>query len=181
MLVGVLHFRESEIIRSVIVALLLATLPAVVRAGTIERYKAPGPGPALILQGVSVPAGTELLFLSGQVASPIDPAKPLTPAATAADLGDTKTQTISVLTKIKAALVAHGYAMSDVIKLTVFVVGDPNLGGKMGFAGMNEGFKQFFGTPENPNTVARSAVQVAALAGPAFLVEIEATAAKAKP
>ena len=41
-----------------------------------------------------------------------------------------------------------------------------------------EGFKMFFGTPENPGTVARSTIQVAALAGPAFLVEIEATAAK---
>ncbi len=38
--------------------------------------------------------------------------------------------------------------------------------------------KQFFGTAENPGTVARSTIQVAALAGPAFLVEIEATAAK---
>lgn len=48
----------------------------------------------------------------------------------------------------------------------------------MDFAGMNDGFKQFFGTADNPATVARSTVQVAALAGPAFLVEIEATAAK---
>ncbi|MFN3436052.1 MAG: Rid family hydrolase, partial [Sphingomonas sp.] len=84
----------------------------------------------------------------------------------------------SVLNKIKAILHQHGYAMGDVIKLTVFVAGDPKLGGKMDFAGMNEGFKQFFGTPENPGTVARSTVQVAALAGPAYLVEIEATAAK---
>ena len=67
---------------------------------------------------------------------------------------------------------------SDIIKLTVFVAGDPKLGGKMDFAGMNDAFKMYFGTAENPNTVARSTVQVAALAGPAFLVEIEATAAK---
>lgn len=36
----------------------------------------------------------------------------------------------------------------------------------------------FFGTRENPNSVARSTVQVTALASPAFLVEIEAIAAK---
>lgn len=83
-----------------------------------------------------------------------------------------------MLNKIKGILKEHGYAMSDVIKLTVFVAGDPKLGGKMDFAGMNDGFKQFFGTADNPGTVARSTVQVAALAGPAFLVEIEATAAK---
>ena len=135
--------------------------------------------PGLILQGVTVPAGAKMLYLSGQLAAPIDPASKTPPAQlTIADFGDTKTQTISVFTKIKTILAAQGYAMRDIIKLTVFVAGDPKLGGKMDFAGMNDAFKMFFGTPENPNTVARSTVQVAALAGPAFLVEIEATAAK---
>lgn len=159
-----------------VLSLSILTTPA--SAAGIDRFKAPGPGPALILQGVSVPAGSAMFYLSGQVASPVDPKVPLSPSVTMEQLGDTKTQTISVLTKIKTALAAHGYTMSDVIKLTVFVAADPKLG-KMDFAGMNEGFKQFFGTADNPNTVARSAVQVAALAGPAFLVEIEATAAKA--
>lgn len=68
--------------------------------------------------------------------------------------------------------------MSDVVKLTVFVVGDPKLDGKMDFAGFNAGYREFFGTAANPNLVARSTVQVAALAGPNFLIEIEATAAK---
>jgi 2-iminobutanoate/2-iminopropanoate deaminase len=160
-------------------ALVLAALGTPVSAAGIERFKSPTPGPSLILQGVSVPAGSDMLFLSGQLASPIDPKVSMSASVTMEQLGDTKTQTISTLAKIKAALEAHGYKMSDVIKLTVFVAADPKLG-KMDFAGMNEGFKQFFGTAENPNTVARSAFQVAALAGPAFLVEIEATAAKAK-
>ena len=60
----------------------------------------------------------------------------------------------------------------------MFVAGDPKLGGKMDFAGMNDGFKTVFGTAETPATVARSTIQVAALAGPSFLVEIEATAAR---
>ncbi len=55
---------------------------------------------------------------------------------------------------------------------------DPKLGGKMDFAGFNAGYKEFFGTAENPNLVARSTVQVAGLAGPNFLIEIEAIAAK---
>ena len=139
--------------------------------------------PGLILQGVTVMPGATMLFLSGMLASPVDPANAKLPQAqmmklTMADYGDTKTQTISALAKIKASLAAHGFAMSDVIKLTVFVAGDPKLGGKMDFAGMNEGFKTAFGTTDNPGTVARSTVQVAALAGPSFLVEIEATAAK---
>jgi 2-iminobutanoate/2-iminopropanoate deaminase len=150
-------------------------LTTVADADVIKHANTP---PGLILQGVTVTPGTEMLYLSGQVASPIDPAKPMSPALTMADFGDTKTQTISVLGKIKKILASHGYTMADVVKLTVFVAA-PQTGGKMDFAGMNEGFKTFFGTPENPGTVARSTVQVAALAGPAYLVEIEATAAKA--
>lgn len=150
--------------------------PATAAPGAIVRDT--GPTPGLILRGVKVPAGAETLYLSGQLASPVDPAKPVSTPPAIADFGDTKTQTISVFNKIKALLAEHGYAMSDIIKLTVFVAGDPALGGKMDFAGMNEGFKTFFGTAENPNTVARSTIQVAALAGPAFLVEIEATAVK---
>ncbi len=111
-----------------------------------------------------------MLFLSGQVASPLDPAKTTSPAKmmamTPADYGDTKTQTISTLGKIKAALAEHGYTMADIVKVTVFVAGDAAQGGHMDFDGMNAGFKQFFGTPDNPGTVARSTVQVAALAGP---------------
>ncbi len=149
---------------------------AATKSAVIRHANTP---PGLILQGVTVPAGATTLYLSGQLAAQVDPSKKIAPAdLTIADFGDTKTQTISVFTKIKTILAAQGYAMSDIIKLTVFVAGDPKLGGKMDFAGMNDAFKMFFGTPENPNTVARSTVQVAALAGPAFLVEIEATAAK---
>ncbi len=154
------------------------TMPgaAAAKSGVVRHANTP---PGLILQGVTVPAGATTLYLSGQLAAQIDPTRKIAPAdLTIADFGDTKTQTISVFTKIKAILAARGFAMRDIIKLTVFVAGDPKLGGRMDFAGMNDAFKMFFGTAENPNTVARSTVQVAALAGPAFLVEIEATAAK---
>ena len=132
------------------------------------------PPPAIILGGVIIPPGSEIFMLSGQLANPIDPAKTDSIEA----FGDTKTQTISVFNKINAALIKQGYTMSDVVKLTVFVTGDPKLGGKMDFAGFNAGYKLFFGTAENPNLVARSTVQVAALAGPNFLIEIEAIAVK---
>lgn len=132
---------------------------------------------ALILDGADVKAGTDLFYLSGQLASPIDPAKTFADVKSIEDLGDTKTQTASALKLIKEILASRGYAMSDVIKLTLFVVADPKLG-KMDFAGVNEGFKQFFKTTENPVTVARSTFQVSALAGPYFLIEIEAIAAK---
>ena len=140
----------------------------------ITRHQTATPG--MILQGVTVPAGAETLYLSGQLADPIDPTKR---PDSVDSLGDTKTQTISTLNKIKGILAARGYAMSDVIKMTVFVTADPKrTDGKMDFAGMNEGFRMFFNSADNPNTVARSTVQVAALAGPYYLVEIEVTAAK---
>lgn len=134
---------------------------------------------ALILDAADVKAGTDMIFLSGQLASPVDTAKTFADVKSVEDLGDTRTQTISVLTKIKGILESRGYTMADLIKLTLFVAADPKLG-HMDFAGANEGFKQFFKTAENPTTVARSTFQVAALAGPYFLIEIEATAAKKK-
>lgn len=148
-------------------------------ASAQEVVRLKGAGAAIILQGVKVPPGYETFYLSGQLPNPVDPAKAGQQDLTIADYGDTKTQTMSTLAKIKSILEAQGYAMSDVIKLTVFLAGDPKLDGKMDFAGMNEAFRTFFGSTDNPNTVARSTVQVAALAGPAFLVEIEATAVKA--
>lgn len=148
--------------------------PAMAQSATQAIVRHTNPPPAIILGGVTIPPGAEIVMLSGQLASPIDPAKTDSIEA----YGDTKTQTVSTFIKIKTALEKLGYSMSDVIKLTVFVTGDPKLGGKMDFAGFNAGYKEFFGTPENPNLVARSTVQVAGLAGPNFLIEIEAIAAK---
>ena len=68
--------------------------------------------------------------------------------------------------------------MGDVVKMHAFLVGDPATGGKLDFAGFMKGYTQFFGTPEQPNLPVRSAVQVAALAGPGMLVEIEVTAVR---
>jgi len=65
-----------------------------------------------------------------------------------------------------------------VVMMHVFLVGDPANGGKMDFAGMMTGYTQFFGTREQPNKPARSAVQVAGLAAPGALVEIEVIAVR---
>ncbi|HEX7872357.1 MAG TPA: RidA family protein [Sphingobium sp.] len=141
--------------------------------GIVKHKGAPG---SPILTGVSVPAGSNLLILSGQVPA-ADPAKP---AGSPDAFGDTKTQAISTFRKIDTLLKAQGYGLGDVVKLTVFLVGDPKLGGKLDFKGFGEAYGQFFGTAEQPQLSARSVVQVVALANPAFLVEIEATAAKAR-
>ena len=69
--------------------------------------------------------------------------------------------------------------MRDVVKMQAFLAADPKTG-KMDFAGFNAGFKQFFGSADNPDTVARSTFQVANLVAPMLLVELEVTAVKAK-
>jgi enamine deaminase RidA (YjgF/YER057c/UK114 family) len=68
--------------------------------------------------------------------------------------------------------------MGDIVKMTVFMVADPAKDGKLNFAGMMAGYTKFFGTKDQPNKPARSAVQVAALVVPGPLLEIEVIAAK---
>jgi enamine deaminase RidA (YjgF/YER057c/UK114 family) len=92
--------------------------------------------------------------------------------------GDTKTQTVGVLKEIDKILKTAGIGMGDVVKMQVFLVGDPAKGDRMDFAGFMEGYRKFFGTPEQPNLPARSAMQVAGLVNPGWLVEIEVTAVK---
>ena len=158
-------------------AALAVSAPLIVTAGAqvieIKRVKAATPSP--ILAGVFVPAGTNLFYLSGQVPLVADKTKP---SESIEAYGDTKTQATSVFNKIKGLLADQGLGLGDVVKLTVYLVGDPKNNGKLDFKGFSEAYGQFFGTTAQPNIVARTTVQVAALANPGFLVEIEATAAK---
>ncbi len=149
-------------------ALALALTATGAHAQGIERTGNPT---GVIASTVSVPATARFVYLSGSTASPVDPAKP-------DEFGDTRAQTLNILTKMKATLEGMGLTMGDVVKVNVFLVGVPEREGRMDSPAMNEVFKTFFGTPEQPNKPARSTVQVAALGRPTTLVEIEAIAAK---
>lgn len=70
--------------------------------------------------------------------------------------------------------------MKDVVKMTVFLAGDPAKEGKLDFPGLQASYTKFFGTPSQPNKPARSAVQVAALAAPWALLEVEVIAVRSK-
>jgi enamine deaminase RidA (YjgF/YER057c/UK114 family) len=120
----------------------------------------------------------DTLYLSGQLASPVTPADEA--KGTAAVYGDTKTQAMSALNKIQGLLKEQSLDMKDVVKMTVFMAGDPDKGNKLDFAGLQAAYTQFFGTKEQPNKPARSAMQVAALAAPWALIEIEVIAVKSK-
>ena len=158
---------------ALLTALFVATAaPAI--ASDVVRHKIPG-SDFPISAAVEVPAGKTLVFLSGVVPPVADAGAP---KGSLQAYGDTKTQTIGVLTSIEKQLKGMGLSLGDVVKMQVFLVGDPAKGGKMDFAGFMAGYTQFFGTKEQPNLPSRSAMQVAALAAPGFLVEIEVTAVR---
>jgi len=134
-------------------------------------------GPAAQKFANAIWAG-DTLYVAGQMASPATPADKAT--GTPAAYGDTKTQTLSALKNIETILKAQGLTMADVVQMDVFLAGDPAKDGKMDFAGMNEAYSTYFGTADQPNKPVRSAMQVAGLATPWGLVEIQVVAVKSK-
>ncbi|MFK7863781.1 MAG: RidA family protein [Pseudohongiellaceae bacterium] len=140
----------------------------------VERYPLPNGSTFPIAQAVEVKSGN-IVFLSGATPAPADADAGV---GNPAYYGDTKTQTISVLNRIKQNLEGMGLDMGDVIKLQVFLVGDPENEGNMDFSGFMEGYTQFFGTQDQPNLPSRSAFQIASLVAPLMFVEIEATAVR---
>ena len=152
-----------------VAALAVLALSADAGATDIVRYPLPGGSKFPIASAVSVPADYEIVFHSGITA---DPANPKAQAGTPEYWGNTKTQTISLFKKMQGSLKAMGLTFADVVKMNVFLVADPATG-KMDFSGFMEGYTQFFGTKEQPNLPARSAVQVGGLAAAGALVEIE--------
>jgi enamine deaminase RidA (YjgF/YER057c/UK114 family) len=120
----------------------------------------------------------DTLYVAGQMASPITPADPA--KGTAAVYGDTEAQATSALKTIETILKGQGLTMADVVEMQVFAAGDPAKDGKMDFAGINAAYGKFFGTADQPNKPVRAAMQVAALATPWGLVEIQVIAVKSK-
>ena len=144
----------------------LAAPPPVVRTGAPT---------APIAATVEVPGGLDIIYLSGMLPPVADPnAPPGTPAA----YGDTTTQTVNLFKHMQDVLKEKGLTLGDVVMMRIYMVGDPAKDGHMDFAGMMAGYKQFFGTPEQPNKPARSTVQVAGLAAPGPAMEIEVTVAR---
>jgi len=156
------------------VLLLVATSTPAAAHDIVRRANSGFP----IASSVTVPAGAELVYLSGMLA---DAADTSAPAGSIERLGDTAAQTKSVLGKIARELDAVGLTMSDVVKMNVFLVGDPRKGGGMDFEGLMHGYLQHFGTASQENVPARTTVQVAGLPIPGALVEIEVIAARAAP
>jgi enamine deaminase RidA (YjgF/YER057c/UK114 family) len=171
------NYRRTVIL-SASVMLLVSAAAAVFAADSqkVVRLPLPDGNDFPISSAVTVKAGVDTYFLSGALAPVINKDAP---KGSVAAYGDTETQTVGALTAIKGTLARLGLTMGDVVKMTVFLVGDPAKDNKMDFAGFMVGYKQFFATAEQPNKPARSAFQIAALAVPGALIEIEVVAAKA--
>jgi enamine deaminase RidA (YjgF/YER057c/UK114 family) len=147
-------------------------------AGAQEIKRIPLPNSDFpILQAVAVPPGASTIYFSGILP---EVSNKEAPKGSIEAFGDTETQTISVFRRIETALAGQGLTLGDVIQLKVFLVGDPSKGGKLDFAGFQAGYTKFFATKEQPNKPVRSAFQIAGLAPPGALIEIEATAAKVR-
>ncbi|MEA2117540.1 RidA family protein [Halovibrio sp. HP20-50] len=148
----------------VVASALTFSATTIALADGIERHPIPN-SDFPILQAVTV-EGAEITYLSGTV-----PQK-----GEDENFGDTEAQTVSVFNSISDKLAGMGLEMSDVIKMTVFLVPTEETG-RIDFSGFMEGYTQFFGTDDQPNLPTRSVIGVSDLANEEWLVEIEVVAA----
>jgi enamine deaminase RidA (YjgF/YER057c/UK114 family) len=133
----------------------------------VTRHRLPGTDlPHAV--AVEVPAGTAMVHLAG-----VTPPPARTTRAT-----DTGSQSRAVLRAIEAILRRLELGLGDIVTMTVFLVGVPEREGRMDLDGFLAAYREMFGTPVQPNLPVRSVVQVAALADPSWLVEIEVSAAR---
>jgi enamine deaminase RidA (YjgF/YER057c/UK114 family) len=161
-------------VAAAVVMAMSAITAASAGAADVVRYPLGGGSTFPIARAVEVPAGFKLIFHSGFTPAPANPqAKEGTPEY----WGDTRTQALSTFKRMQDSLQEMGVGFGDVVKMNVFLVGDPATG-KMDFKGFMDAYTQFFGTPQQPNLPARSAVQVAGLASAGVLVEIEVVLAQ---
>jgi 2-iminobutanoate/2-iminopropanoate deaminase len=107
---------------------------------------------------VSVPEGTELIFLSGQIGVRPDGHTP----------GTMEEQANQVFANIIALLKAHGLEAKSIVKLTTFMVA-----GQDGDAVRAARLKHL-----GPHRPASTAVYVSQLVDPAWFVEVEVVAAR---
>jgi enamine deaminase RidA (YjgF/YER057c/UK114 family) len=162
------NFMAKVLMCSVFIGM-LAGASAV--SANVIRYNSVRPDiPVAVAVEVSPEKNT--VYLSGTLPS----LKDVPPHTDSSIISATQAQTVSVLRSIEKKLNDLGLGIEDVVKMQVFLVGDPAKGGTMDYSGFMEGYKQFFGTAQQPNLPSRTVVQVAALAHPRFLVEIEVTA-----
>src|ERR1700736_4757227 len=117
-------------------ALLSGALMASLNAAWADVVRYPIPNSTFpIAQAVQVPGSATTYYISGQVPPVVSKeADPSSPQA----YGDTKTQTVGVLNKIKAILEGFGLGMADGVKMQGFLLHDARA--PMDFRAFMEGY-----------------------------------------
>lgn len=91
----------------------------------------------------------------------------------------TESQTVSLLKDIEKFLKTQQLTLADAVMLHVYLGVDPAKDNKIDFVGMQTGFKQFFGTKDQPNKPARTTLQVVLPAADSgALIEIDLIAVR---
>lgn len=160
----------SPLTTALAAAAALTVLCGPVQAQEVKRV---GAAASPISQVVAVPSSYTTYYVAGITANPGGG------VGIPADM-DSKAQTVVILEKIKALLAAEGLGLGDIVMMRVYLVGVPSKDGRMDNGGMNEAYKTYFGTAEQPNKPSRATIQVAGLGSPTTLVEIEAQAVRKK-
>ena len=154
-------------------ALMMSASLASAQSGEVTRHPIPN-SDFPILQAVEIPADATLVYLSGTVPQVADESAE---EGSAERFGDTATQTETTLASIQSKLESLDLEMGDVIKMQAYLVAPEGSDG-MDFSGFMDGYTQYFGTDEQPNLPTRSVFEVAGLANPSWLVEIEVVAVR---
>ncbi len=124
---------------------ILLVTSACTHGGEVTRHPLPNNSTFPIAQAVEVPAGTTLIWHSGTVPQP---ANPDAERESREYWGDTETQALSGFSRMEESFEKIGLGFGDVVKMTVFLVGDPALDGRMDFDGFMRAYKRYFGTKE---------------------------------
>lgn len=163
----------KKLLSGLAAAVLMSGVVATTHAaeGGIIRHALPDSDFPISL-AVEVPANKTLVHLSGQVPIAINTGAD---ASSIEAYGSMEEQTTSVLQAIEKTLKSLNLSMADVYRMQVFLVAPE---GKVDFSGFMNGYTKFFGTEAQPHLPVRSAVEVAALANPGWLIEIEVSAAR---
>ncbi|MEQ8860573.1 MAG: c-type cytochrome [Pseudomonadales bacterium] len=165
---------ETAMKKTAAAAALAATLGAAGATADVTRYPLPN-SDFPIAQAVEIPAGTTIVYHSGMTPRPADPDAT---RYTREFWGNTETQAMSVFSRLEESLTAKNLGFGDVVKMQVYLVGVPELNGAMDFDGFMNAYRKYFGSDAQPNLPARSAFQVAGLAAPGMLVEVEVVLAR---
>ena len=157
----------------------LSTIAAGVVAGCATT-KAPIPevarsGTGMISSVVVIPAGYDTIYLSGMTGT-LPPPEGSPPGTPGPESGNTQTQAMRALDKIKDALAEQHLTFADIVMMHAYLSPDPAMG-HADFAGWTAAYTKAFGTAEQPNKPSRSTITVT-LGSPQTRIEIETIAVR---